>query len=251
MKEVLYELKNKVATITLNRPLQLNALNKTAMAQLFSAWESFEKDDGALVAILTGAGTRAFCVGRDLKEAEDGIFDLRSIPLIGSTVRVSKPTIAAVNGLALGGGFLFAQMCDICLASELATFSIPEARLGRGAAWAATLVNLMPPRLVMEMLLTGASVSASRLEALGFINAVVPQDQLASTARTMAELIASNAPLSVRACRSMVRESYLTTNSNITAEKAKELFAGVYESDDAQEGARAFNEKRQPIWKGC
>lgn len=250
MTEILYEVSDKVATITLNRPQQLNALNKAAMAQLFSAWDTFEKDDDALVAILTGAGTRAFCVGRDLKEPEEGVFNLRSIPLIGSTVTVTKPTIAAVNGLALGGGFLFAQMCDICLASNQATFSIPEAKLGRGAAWAATLVNLMPPRLVMEMLLTGEAVAAGRLESLGFVNAVVPHDELASTAKKMALRIAANAPLSVRACRGMVRKSYLTSASSMTLQEAETLFTPVYESDDAQEGARAFQENRQPTWKG-
>ncbi len=249
MTDVLYELSGGVATITLNRPERLNAMNKVGMQRLFSIWEAFEKDDNARVAILTGVGERAFSVGRDLKEREESLFDLRSIPLIGATVKVSKPTIAAVNGMALGGGFLFAQMCDICLASEHATFSIPEAKLGRGAAWAAPLTNLLPARVVMEMLLTGAPMAAQRLHALGFIGAVVAPAELMSTAKKMAALIAANAPLSVAACRRMVRTAY-THGLALKPSEAEALFAQVYESEDAAEGARAFNEKRQPVWKG-
>lgn len=250
MSEVLYESAGGVVTITLNRPGQMNALNRAALAQLFAAWAAFEADASARVAILTGVGERAFCVGRDLKEPEDGPFDLRSIPLIGTTVQVSKPTIVAVNGLALGGGFLFAQMCDLCVAADTASFSIPEAKLGRGAAWAAPLVNLLPPRVVMEMVLTGTPQPASRLHALGFANAVVPSAQLACTARAMAESIAANAPLAVRACRQMLRKAYVEEFAGFTAADAEALFDPIYRSEDLVEGSLAFREKRQPAWKG-
>lgn len=248
--EILYQSTAGVVTITLNRPEQMNALNKAALAQLFDAWAEFEADESARVAILTGAGERAFCVGRDLKEPEDGPFDLRSIPLIGTTVKVTKPTIAAVNGLALGGGFLFAQMCDLCVAAETATFSIPEAKLGRGAAWTAPLVNLLPPRVVMEMVLTGTPMAASRLRELGFVNTVAPLAQLHSVARAMAEVIAANAPLSVRACRQMLRKAYVEEFAGFTAADAEALFEPVYRSEDLVEGSIAFREKRQPVWKG-
>lgn len=250
MSEVLYESADGVVTITLNRPGQMNALNRATLAQLFAAWAAFEADASARVAILTGAGERAFCVGRDLKEPEDGPFDLRSIPLIGATVQVSKPTIVAVNGLAVGGGFLFAQMCDLCVAADSASFSIPEAKLGRGAAWAAPLVNLLPPRVVMEMVLTGTPQPASRLHALGFVNAIVPSAQLACTARAMAESIAANAPLAVRACRQMLRKAYAEEFAGFTAADAEALFDPIYRSEDLVEGSLAFREKRQPAWKG-
>ena len=249
-REILYHLEEGIATITINRPDQLNALSKAARAQLFEAWAQFENDPEAHVAILTGAGSRAFCVGRDLKEPEDGPFDLHSIPLIGSSVQVSKPTIAAVNGLALGGGFLFAQMCDLCIAAETASFSIPEVRLGRGAAWAAPLVNLIPPRVVMEMLLTGVPIPAARLHALGFVNSLVPAGDLLAVARAMAAAIVANAPLSVKACRQLVRGAFEANATGHTPAQAEALFRPVYDSDDAQEGARAFQQKRKPLWKG-
>lgn len=250
MSNIEYSVGEGIAKIRLNRPDRLNALDREAMIQLFTVWEAFENDESALVAIITGAGDRAFSVGRDLKEPEIGPFNLKSIPLIGSTVSVTKPTIAAVNGLALGGGFLFAQMCDLCIAAEHATFSIPEAKLGRGAAWAASLSSLLPPRVVMEMLTTGTPVTAQRMYSLGFVNSIVAARDLEKTAHAMASEIVANAPLSVRACRTMVRTSYASLHASMSETEADALFKPVYDSADAAEGARAFQERRKPVWKG-
>ena len=247
--ELLYEVSDGIATITINRPDKLNAINASTKEQLFAAWRRFEADPSARVAIITAAGARAFCVGRDLSEPAEGSFRLESFPIIGASIDVSKPTIAAVNGYALGGGFLFAQMCDLCVAAESATFSIPEARLGRGAAWATSLLDLLPARIAMEMLVTAAPVSAERLHQLGFVNAVVPYAELAQRARHMAGLIAANAPLSVRACRQLVRTVALE-GRRLSADEAEQMFAHVYTSNDAQEGLAAFRERRKPRWTG-
>ena len=228
----------------------LRAINASARDALFAAWRRFEEDRDARVAILTGAGDRAFCVGRDLAEPAEGNFRLDSVPILGVSVTVTKPTVAAVNGYALGGGFLFAQMCDMCIASESATFSIPEAKLGRGAAWAVPLVHMLPMRVVMELLITGAPMTASRLYDVGFVNAVVPTTELGPTARRVAELVAANAPLSVRACKRMVREAALD-DRHLSADEAEEMFRHVYESDDAREGIAAFRERRAPNWTGA
>ena len=247
--EVLYEVADGIATITLNRPHKLNALDRAANAALFDAWRRFESDDAARVAILAAAGDRAFCVGRDLSEATDGTFRIESFPLIGISIEISKPTIAAVNGLALGGGFLFAQMCDLCVAADTATFSIPEAKLGRGAAWAAPLVGMLPPRVVMELLITAEPLPAQRMHELGFVNAIVPRAELAASARRMAASIAANAPLSVRACRRLVHAAAAAGTGPDRA-AAEAMFAGVYASADALEGLQAFRERRLPRWTG-
>jgi enoyl-CoA hydratase/carnithine racemase len=218
------------------------------VAALFDCWRAFETDASARVAILAAAGDRAFCVGRDLTEATDGAFEIQSFPILGISIGVTKPTIAAVNGLALGGGFLFAQMCDLCVAADNATFSIPEAKLGRGAAWAAPLVRMLSPRVAMELLLTATPLSAQRLHQLGFVNAVVPASELMGTATAMARAIAANAPLSVRACRHLVQATAAGEMPDRAAAEA--MFAEVYRSEDAEEGLRAFGEHRPPVWKG-
>jgi enoyl-CoA hydratase len=248
--EVLYDVSRGITTITLNRPGKLNAINRDMNRALFDAWRRFEADASARVAILTGAGERAFCVGRDLSEPAEGVFTLESFPVIGISIEVTKPTIAAVNGLALGGGFLLAQMCDLCVAADTATFSIPEAKLGRGAAWAEPLVRMLPPRIAMEMLTTAAPMAADRLYQLGFLNAIVPLANLAETAGKLAASIAANAPLSVQACGRMVRMAS-SSGASMDRTAAEALFKHVYESDDAREGLQAFRERRPPQWKGA
>jgi enoyl-CoA hydratase len=247
--EVLYDVADGIATITINRPERLNAINGAAKDALFAAWRRFEADADAHVAILTAAGDRAFCVGRDLGEPASGNFRLESFPILGVSVEVTKPAIAAVNGYALGGGFLFAQMCDLCIAADTATFSIPEAKLGRGAAWAAQLVRMVPMRVAMELMVTAAPMSAARLHEAGFVNAVVPPGELQAAARRMASLVAANAPLAVRACKRMV-EAVGLEGRDLSRDEAEAMFRHVYESEDAREGLAAFRERRPPQWKG-
>jgi enoyl-CoA hydratase len=247
-----YEMRGPVALITINRPESRNAINAEVRAGLTAAWQRFEADDAARVAILTGAGDKAFCAGMDLKEASAMGLKVPPrgfIPTLGDALQVSKPTIAAVNGLAVAGGWLFAQMCDLCVAAEHATFAITEARVGRGTPWAAPLIHMLPQRIMMELLLTGEPMSARRLCELGYVNQVVPGQQLLPRSLELAQRIAANAPLTVRACRALV---YAATESGRSEalRAGDRLFEPVYLSEDAQEGPRAFAEKRAPVWKG-
>lgn len=241
-----------IAVITINRPAQRNAIDAGVIAGLRAAWQRFESDDALRVAILTGRGDQAFCAGMDLKllaQLKLAVPPRDLLPVLGDGVQVSKPTIAAVNGLALAGGWLFAQMCDLCIATEHATFGITEARVGRGMPWAAPLLHMLPQRIVMEALLTAQPMSAQRLQALGYVNEVVQAGELRPRALALARTIAANAPLTVRAARALV---YLCTETgrSESLNAAHRLFEPVYRSADAQEGPRAFAEKRPPRWQG-
>lgn len=241
-----------IAVITIDRPAQRNAINAGVIAGLRMAWRLLEEDAALRVGILTGAGDRAFCAGMDLKLAAQMQLKIPPrdmFPVLGDVEHISKPTIAAVNGVALAGGWLFAQMCDLCIAAEGATFGITEAKVGRGMPWAAPLAHMLPQRIMMELLLTGRPISANRALALGYVNDVVPLAQLRERALQMAREIAANAPLTVKAARELV---YLSTEMGRSAalRAAHHLFEGVYLSDDAQEGPRAFAEKRVPRWQG-
>lgn len=251
--EVIFEVvDDAIAVITIDRPEQRNAINKGVIAGLHEAWRRLEADDTLRVGILTGSGDKAFCAGMDLKEA--AAMQLKvpprdMFPVLGDSVRISKPTIAAVNGVALAGGWLFAQMCDLCIAADHATFGITEAKVGRGMPWAAPLIHMLPQRILMEVMLTAQALTAQRAYALGYVNDVVPGDELMERALAMARTIAGNAPLTVRAARELV---YLTTEMGRSdgLDAAQNLFEAVYLSEDAQEGPRAFAEKRAPLWKG-
>jgi len=199
-----YELRGPVAWLTINRPEARNALNSEVREGLFAGVRRFNDDDAAKVLILTGAGDRAFCAGGDLKEMADT--ELRVpppdfLPQFGRNIEVPKPTIAAVNGIAYAGGFLLAQNCDLCIASENATFAISEVKVGRGAPWAAPLPWLIPPRVAMQILLTGDPMDAARAHALGLVNEVVPAADLHEVTQRLAERIAANDPETRRAHR--------------------------------------------------
>ena len=252
MTAVRYEQTGAVVLVTIDRPAQMNAINAEVRTGLFDAFTRFEADASARVAILTGAGDKAFCAGMDLKEAAATSLAVPPkgfLPLIGQGLDVTKPTIAAVNGVAYAGGWMFAQMCDLCLAAEHATFGITEARVGRGMPWAAPLVTMVQQRALMELLLTAEPITAQRAKEIGFVNHVVPAAELLPRCFAMAEKIAANAPLTVRAARELV---YLSTEMGRSAAQraATHLFESVYLSEDAQEGPRAFREKRKPEWKG-
>jgi enoyl-CoA hydratase/carnithine racemase len=171
------------------------------------------------------------------------------LPQFGRNITVDKPTIAAVNGIAYGGGFLLAQNCDLVVAAENARFAISEAKVGRGAPWAAPLPLLVPPRIAMQLLLTGDPIDAARAHEVGLVNQVVPLADLREAAQALAERIAANAPLSVRAAKKTVRlVAELPLGSAF--DQAEELWAPVYRSADAQEGPAAFRDKRTPVWQG-
>ncbi|ARS28868.1 enoyl-CoA hydratase/isomerase family protein [Sphingomonas sp. KC8] len=241
-----------IAIITINRPDVHNALGRAVRDGLFAAWERFEGDPALRVAILTAAGTKAFCAGGDLKEMADlqltvpprGMF-----PVPGDNVEVTKPTIAAVNGVAYAGGWLIAQACDLCVASTTARFAITEAKVGRGSPWAAPLIHMIPQRIMMEIILTGKPITAARAYEIGLVNRLAEPEQLLDAAIELATEIVENAPLSVLAGKETVQ---LATEMGRTAalRAARHAWERAYRSADAQEGPRAFAEKRKPEWRG-
>jgi enoyl-CoA hydratase/carnithine racemase len=250
-QELLYEVSDGVAVITINRPQRRNALSHAVRTGFFEVWRDFESDPAAQVAILAGAGEN-FCAGMDLVEAADT--QLRIPPpgfmaILGDNIEVTKPVIAAVQGYAYAGGWLLAQMCDLCVADETARFAITEARVGRGVPWAAPLIHMLPQRIVMELTMTGDPLTAQRAYELGLVNRVMPRGQALAGARELASRLMANAPLTVRAAKEMVR---LSTEMGRSAalRASNRAFDTVYLSEDAQEGPRAFREKRKPVWKG-
>lgn len=241
-----------IAIITLNRPDARNALGKEIRAGLFSAWDRFERDAALRVAILTGAGDKAFCAGGDLKEMTEtrmAVPPRDLFPLPGDTIELSKPTIAAVNGVAFAGGFMIAQACDLCVASTSAKFAVTEVKVGRSSPWAAPLIHMIPQRVMMEILLTGKPISAQRAYEIGLVNRLAEPAQLMDTALALATEVLEGAPLSVRAARETVM---LATEMGRSAalQAARHASEHAYNSEDAQEGPKAFAEKRRPQWKG-
>ena len=244
---VRYERVGPVAWVTIDRPEARNAINAEVREGLFSAGERFNEDDAAVL-VLTGSGEIAFCAGADLKEMSSMRLEVppaELMPVFGRSIRTDKPTIAAVNGVAYAGGFLLSQMCDLCIAADHARFAITEVKVGRGAPWAAPLPWLVPPRIAMELLVTGEPMTAARAYDVGLVNRVVPINSLHDTVQQFAEGIAQNAPLSVAAAK---RTVYLSLSAPYAA--ADEIWEPVYKSEDAQEGPLAFAEKRAPKWKG-
>jgi enoyl-CoA hydratase/carnithine racemase len=250
--EILYEVRDGIAWLTINRPEARNALNKVARDAFGEAAESFAADADANVLIITGAGDKAFCAGADLKEMADTAMKVPPKNLFiefNRTLKTDKPIIAAVNGHAFAGGFRIAQMVDLVVSSDHATYAISEPKVGRGAPWAAPLAWIVGPRIALELLTTAQPLSAQRMYDLGFVNRVVPYDQLLDEAEKMARAIADNAPLSVRAGKKMVYQAAdLGFEDGLDA--ADDLWEHVYLSDDGQEGPRAFREKRAPVWQG-
>ncbi len=250
--EVLFEVEGKLAIITINRPEKRNALNQAVREGLREAWKRVESDPQLRVAILTAKGDVAFSAGADLAEMSAnkmGVPPRDFFPVLGQNTRVSKPVIAAVNGSAYAGGWMMAQMCDLCVAADHTTFGITEIIRGRGAPWASPLIHMLPQRIMMEVLLTGRPLTAQRLYELGYINRLVPKEKLLETAFELGNQIASAAPLSVDACKEMVM---LSTEMGRAAalEASIHIFDRTYRSEDAQEGPRAFLEKREPVWQG-
>jgi enoyl-CoA hydratase/carnithine racemase len=247
-----YEVVNGVAWLTIDRPEARNALSKEVRDGLWVGTRRFVADDSAAVLVLTGAGDKAFCAGGDLKEMAEIGLEVPPpdfLPQFGRNVDVDKPTIAAVNGVAYAGGFLLAQQCDLVVAAEHARFAVTEVTVGRGAPWAAPLSWLVPPRVALEILLTGDPLDAHRAHDVGLVNQVVPAGELRERAQALAERIAANAPLSVRAAK---RTAYLSAECcrDEAYTRAEEIWAPVYRSADAQEGPAAFRDKRAPVWQG-
>lgn len=247
---VLTRLDDGLLWIRINRAASHNALSREVRDGLWKALERVRDDDEVGVAVLTGDGGTSFCAGGDLKEMSETALTVPPpdfLPHLGRNLHTDKPVIAAVNGRALGGGFLLAQMADLCIAAEHAQLGVTEARWGRGFPWAAPLLSLVPRRVALEMMVTAEPISATRAYEIGLVNRVVEGADLLTTAATVARMILANAPLTVRAAKQMARRSAASSYESLFDE-AEEIFRPVYLSADAQEGPAAFRERRAPRW---
>ena len=245
---VRYDRVGPVAWITIDRPEARNAINAAVRDGLREATARFNDDDAAVL-VLTGSGDVAFCAGADLKEmsaqrTRGAAARLRAG--LRADRRVDKPTIAAVNGVALAGGFLLAQMCDLCVAADHARFAISEVRVGRGAPWAAPLPWLVPPRVAMELLVTGEPMTGPAGLRGGARQPRRPDGRAARRGPGARRGHRVERP-AVGRCR---RSAPSTSRWPPPTRRPRRIWEPVYRSADAQEGPRAFAEKRPPRWQG-
>lgn len=244
-----------VLEVTINRADSYNSLNPPANDELAHVFDVYMRRDDLRVAIITGAGSKAFCSGNDLKYTASG--KPYWLPLSGfggltSRAGRNKPVIAAVNGLAMGGGFEIAMACDIVVAAQHAQFALPEVKRGLVAAagGAVRLPRQLPEKLAMELLLTGEAISAKRAAEQGLINHVVSSESVLPKARELANVIAANSPTSVRLTIELIAETVNEGDPNVAAAGTPAVLDELISSEDFYEGPRAFAEKRSPDWSG-
>jgi enoyl-CoA hydratase/carnithine racemase len=260
---IILEKKNNITTITLNRPDKLNALNPQMMSELVDAFHQVDRDDETMVLVITGAG-RGFCSGADVRESlqtraderqERGIADVtrggftQEAPI--ALVGMRKPVIAAINGVAVGGGLTLTLSCDIRIASEEARFSIPLTRMGITLELGSSyfLSRVVGIGKACELVFTGKMIGAQEAKEIGLVNHVVPADKLLETAYEMAESIAKTAPLATRVSKTGL---YQGMNADLPTQLRWETLALSYlrSTEDSREAIRAFSEKRDPVFKG-
>jgi crotonobetainyl-CoA hydratase len=252
---VLFDAAGHVATITVNRPHAMNAIDADVVHGLHAAFDRLAADAGLWVGIVTGAGDRAFCAGADLKaaavlESQDADFRASARGLLRR--KLDKPLIAAVNGFALGGGMELALFCDLIVAAETATFGLPEVRRGLLAAGGGLvrLPRAVPLKVAAYHAMTGEAMSAAEALGWGLVNKVVPAGQLLPAALGLAQRLCDNAPVSVRESRNAIYQAV-----GLSLDRAWEISDACMErnraTDDAREGPLAFAQKRPPVWKGC
>jgi enoyl-CoA hydratase/carnithine racemase len=244
-----------VLTVTLNRPERMNALHSPAHFELDTIFNEFESDPGLWVGILTGAGDRAFSAGNDLRwQAEGGSRDKPKSGFGGITERFdrTKPMIAAVNGVAMGGGFELALACDVIIAAENARFALPEPKVGL-AALAGGLHRLpraIPVKRAMGMILTARHVPAAEGYELGFVTQLVPEGEALTAAKAFAAQIIECSPVSIRTSLDVVRRGLEYADVRDAMLMHYDSVATLRNSEDMIEGPLAFSEKRKPNWKG-
>ncbi|WP_137917393.1 enoyl-CoA hydratase-related protein [Hydrogenophaga sp. 2FB] len=255
---VLLDMRDGVAIVTLNRPEAMNAIDPDMRAELRQVWRRVSEDDTVRCAVLTGAGSTAFCTGSDLKKTMPPAESFAQLAFTGTGqepmtagMDMDTPIVCAINGHAFGGGLELALACDIRLASTNAQFALPEVRLGTLPAAGGTqrLPRLVSPSDAMMMLLTGDRFGAVEALRMGLVSEVLPPAELMESALAIARRIAQNAPLSVRAIKRLVR-----TGLEMPLDKALQteyhVFGLLRDTEDRIEGRRAFQEKRTPVYRG-
>jgi E-phenylitaconyl-CoA hydratase len=258
-----FDVEGPVALLTIDRPEVHNALDFETSDALVAAWERFRDDDQLWVAILTGAGDRSFCAGADLRGVGDFYKSLTSAqrlrrseltPGLGGITKnlsIDKPIIAAIGGHCLAGGLEIALACDLRIASENASFGLPEVTRGiiPGAGGTQRLPRLIGPERALDLIMTGRRIDAREAERIGIVGRVVAADQLQEEAMKTAQMISQNGPLAVRAAKAAVwRGLDMPLAEGLRVEQL--IAEPVRQSEDAQEGPRAFLEKRKPEFKG-
>jgi E-phenylitaconyl-CoA hydratase len=237
-----------VALVTLNRPDKRNAINDEMRAELTDAFARFDADPALRVVVLTGAGS-AFCAGGDLSASTAP--DPNRPRIVEPLDQFSKPVVAAINGLAYGGGLELALACDLRIASSAARFALPEVRIGSlpGSGGTQRLPAVVGPTLAAQMILTGEPIDAPRALAAGLVSQLCEPDQLLATALGHARTIARNAPLAVIAGKRALRAA-AGMHDLERLDLERNLFNALASTEDRNEGRRAFREKRQPVFKG-
>lgn len=245
-----------IAVVTLNRPHARNAVSSALTQALSAHVTAIEADPAIRVAILTGAGTQAFCAGADLKEMSTGAMPMqRSTPDGGFAGFVfaprSKLWIAAVNGAAVAGGFELMLACDMAIASSEAIFGLPEVQRGLSATAGGIyrLPRRVPRGIALEMIATGEPIDAARAQALGLVNRLVAPDQVLTEALRIADRVSRNAPLAVAMSLELARRAHELDDLTLRG-LAREVTERIHASEDAKEGPRAFAEHRAPVWQG-
>ena len=253
---VLHEKRGRIAYITIDRPRALNSLDPATFQELSTALINFREDDESWVAVLTGSGNRAFCVGADIKDMLPKLGEIsnewwRLPPTILRGLELWKPVIAAINGHALGGGLELALACDIRIAAEHATFGAPEATLGIIPGWGGTqrLTRAVPFAKAAEMIFYGQRIDAQEAYRIGLVNKVVAGDALMPTAEEWAQKLSEMPPIAVRAAKeAMIRGTEMTLEEGLMLEA--KLMDVCFASEDHREARDAWLEKRKPDLKG-
>ena len=256
-RNLLYEKRDGIATITINRPQALNAMNKETIPEFLSRLEDAEKDENVRVLVITGAGEKAFCAGLDLKTVK-GITVIEAVEMsrLGQKLTLAieelgKPVIAAINGYALGGGLELAMACDIRIASENARIGQTEVNVGLIPGWGGTqrLPRLVGKGTAKELIFTGKMIDAKTAERIGLINKVVPPEKLRSAVEELAKVIMGKPPIAIRLAKELINSSIETDQGAGLVHEA-EAFGILSSTEDYREGVSAFIEKRKPEYKG-
>lgn len=242
-----------VATITINRPEKLNAMTPEMASALVEAVDGFNRDDEVRCVILTGAGERAFCAGSDIRTLDDydTPWNFRNRPDYCDAIRgLLKPSIAAVNGYAFGGGLETAMACDIRIAAETASFAAPEVKLGwiGGGGMAVNLAHAAGPSNAALMVMTGDPIDATTAERWGLVSRIVPQAELLTTAQSIAQSIAARAPIAAETAKLNLRAAWEMSIADAIAYE-RDLQTICFATEDANEGRAAFKEKRAPVFR--